>query len=126
MRRIGFTDHALERFASRAGLPTSRRSVIEPIIRDLLLSEGWVVSERPRWARSRNAADLYLQLGDWMLLIGRRDESNADRGRYAIVTVVNGAAGTTWRAAAKRGYILTPPPLPARATKLCRWRPWRR
>lgn len=62
LERCGFTNHAIERFAARAGLRTTNRQIIEPLIRELLLREGTVVSERPRWARSRNRADLYLHL----------------------------------------------------------------
>jgi hypothetical protein len=111
LTHVGFTDHALARFASRAGLAVSRRSVIEPIVRDLLLLEGRVVTERPRWARSHNVADLYLQLGDWMLFIGCREASPGPQ-RYAIVTALAGAAGTTWQVALKRGYVRTPAPPP--------------
>lgn len=105
---IGFTNHALERFASRAGLCVTSRRIVEPIVRDLLLQEGLVVGERPHWARSRNTADLYLQLGEWMLFIGTRDEHPSPR--FAIVTVVNGPTQNTWRGARRRGYIFTPPP----------------
>jgi hypothetical protein len=110
LTRVGFTDHAIERFATRAGLATTIRRVVEPIIRELLLQEGLVVAERPHWARSRNAADLYLQLGEWMLFIGRGETRQAPP--YAIVTVVNGPESTTWPEAVRRGYIFTrPPPL---------------
>jgi hypothetical protein len=108
LERVGFTDHALERFAARAGIPTSRRDVIEPIVRDLLLQEGRVVDARPHWARSQRPADLYLQLGEWMLFIGCRQDGPSTQ--YAIVTVVNGPEGNTWRTALRRGYIFTPPP----------------
>lgn len=106
LNRVGFTDHAIERFATRAGLATGSRHIVEPIIRDLLLQEGLVVAKRPHWARSHNTADLYLQLGEWMLFIGRREPES----HYAIVTVVNGPEDTTWREALRRGYIFTPPP----------------
>jgi hypothetical protein len=106
--QIGFTDHALNRFAGRAGLATSNRAVVEPIVRDLLLQEGLVVAARPHWAHSRNTADLYLQLGEWMLFIGcRQDQPDTP---YAIVTVVNGPEENTWVIALRRGYIFTPPP----------------
>lgn len=108
LARVGFTDHAIERFAIRAGLTTSSRHIVEPIIRDLLLQEGLVVTERPRWARSRNTADLYLQLGEWMLFIGRRQSPQTPN--FAIVTVINGREDTTWRQALRRGYIFTAPP----------------
>lgn len=108
LSRVGFTDHAIERFSARAGLATTSRRVVEPLIRDLLLQEGLVVAERPHWARSRNTADLYLQLGEWMLFIGCRQPSRL--AHYTIVTVVNGPDGTTWRQAVRRGYVFTPPP----------------
>ena len=81
LEQIGFTDHALTRFASRAGMATSSRAVVEPIVRDLLLQEGLVVGARPHWAHSRDTADLYLQLGEWMLFIGCRRNSLARRTR---------------------------------------------
>ncbi len=108
LNRCGFTDHAIERFATRAGLPTTDRRIIEPLIRELLVREGKVVDRRPRWSRSRRGADLYLQLGEWMLFIGCRDRSGSDR--YSIVTVVNGERNTTWNRALRLGYIRTPPP----------------
>jgi Zn-dependent protease with chaperone function len=39
---VGFSDHAVQRFAERAGLGTTLRARVEPIIRDLLLQEGFV------------------------------------------------------------------------------------
>jgi hypothetical protein len=108
LEQVGFTDHALERFAARAGLATDSRAVLEPLIRRLLLREGAVVFERPHWARSRNTADVYLQLGEWMLFIGCRREE--PRRGYAIVTVVNGPRGNDWSHAWRRGYVATPPP----------------
>jgi hypothetical protein len=108
LEQIGFTDHALTRFAGRAGMATSSRALVEPIVRDLLLQEGLVVGARPHWAHSRNTADLYLQLGEWMLFIGCRQEQPGTP--YAIVTVVNGPEENTWRTALRRGYIFTPPP----------------
>ena len=89
-------------------MAASSRAVVEPIVRDLLLQEGLVVAARPHWAHSRNTADLYLQLGEWMLFIGcRQDHQDTS---YAIVTVVNGPEENTWRTAVRRGYIFTPPP----------------
>jgi hypothetical protein len=108
LERCGFTDHVIERFAARAGLRTTNRQIIEPLIRELLLREGTVVSQRPRWSRSRNRADLYLQLGQWMLFIGCKDRRRSDR--YSVVTVVNGEENTTWKRARRLGYIRTPPP----------------
>jgi hypothetical protein len=107
-RSIGFTNHALERFAQRAGIGVSSRQALEPILRDLLNQEGRVVREQPRWARSRNTADAYIQVGEWLLLICRHDEMR--RGAVSVVTIVNGPEGNTWRRALEMGYIATPIP----------------
>jgi hypothetical protein len=108
-RRLGFTDHALERFGQRAGLDARNRATLEPVLRDLLTQEGRVVAARPRWARSQNPADAYIQVGEWLLLICRHDLRRP--GSLTVVTVVNGPAGTTWRRAVDRGLVLTPAPL---------------
>lgn len=107
-RLLGFTDHALERFAERAGLNARSRAAVEPIIRDLLNQEGRFVDEPPHWARSQNRADGYVQVGDWLLLICRHDERRA--GGLTVVTIVNGPEGTTWQRALEMGYIATPLP----------------
>jgi hypothetical protein len=117
---IGFSDDAIERFAERAGLDTTSRARIEPAIRDLLPQEGVVTTQQPRWARSQNTAELYLQLGDWMLFVLRPDRQRS--GCFTAVTVVNGPADDDWAAALRCGYVLTPPPryqaLPPRCTSL--------
>jgi hypothetical protein len=109
LANVGFSDHAIERFASRAGLKTTARRVVEPLVRELLVREGMVVADRPPWARSRNTADLYLQLGEWMLFIAMRAGA-ASRRTFEVVTVVNGAEDTDWRKALRRGYIVSTPP----------------
>lgn len=109
--RVGFTDHAIERFAERAGLDTAERRRIEPIVRDLLMREGRVVRRPPRWYRSSNAADGYLQAGEWLLFICRASRSRG--GAYDVVTVVNNGERTTWSRALDRGLIFTPHPAPA-------------
>jgi len=108
LARLGFTDHAVERFGERAGLHTARRPVLEPIARTVLAAEGRVVRDRPRWARSRNHADLYIQLGEWMLFVACHDRHQS--GRYSVVTVVNGPAENTWPEAVRRGYVGVRPP----------------
>jgi hypothetical protein len=108
--RVGFTDHAIKRFAQRAGLGTSNRRVVEPIVRELLIDEGYVVAERPGWARSRRDAELLLQLGQWMLLIGCRDPRRP--GCYSIVTAIIGEDREGWRRGWRLGLISTPPPMP--------------
>jgi hypothetical protein len=107
--RLGFANHAIERFGERAGLEARDRSTLEPVLRDLLTQEGRVVSDRPRWARSANPADAYIQVGDWLLLICRHDLRRP--GRLTVVTVLNGPRGTTWERALRRGLLGTPPPL---------------
>lgn len=109
--RVGFTDHAIERFAERAGLATAERRRVEPIVRDLLAREGRVVRRPPRWHRSSNAADGYLQAGEWLLFICR--ESRRRPGSYDVVTIVNNGERTTWSTALDRGLIFTPLPAPA-------------
>jgi hypothetical protein len=107
LRHVSFSPHALERFVERAGLPATRYRDVERIIRELLRQEGQVRTEPPDWAPSRNVADLYLQAGDWMLFILRRDRWLP--WRYYCVTTVNGPADNTWQNALRRGYIHTPP-----------------
>jgi len=106
---FGVTDHALQRFAQRAGIDGDARRDIEPILRDLLLTEGTWTAEAPHWARSRKPADTYLQIGTWMCLLGRADPYRG-RGHCSIVTVINGPTDNDWTTALKRGYIRLPPP----------------
>jgi hypothetical protein len=113
---LGFSDHALVRFAERAGLAARDRPTLERLLRDLLVQEGRMVSTRPRWARSRNTADGYAQVGDWLLLICRHDVRRP--GALTVVTVVNGPAGMTWERAWERGLLGTPPPLTLRRPRL--------
>ncbi len=109
--RFGFTDHALARFAERAGIHGDLRLDIQPILRDLLLTEGTWTGQASNWARSSKPADTYLQIGTWMCLLARAD-TYCGRGHYSIVTVVNGPDRNDWATALKRGYIHLPPPPP--------------
>ena len=108
LAQLGITDHAVLRFAQRAGLPAARRGAIEPLMRDLLAREGRIVTTQPRWARSRNEADYYLQVGEWMLFVCRA--SRRRLGNLEVVTVINSRAAPTWEAAVERGLVGTPPP----------------
>ena len=113
---VGFSDHALERFAERAGLPYESRAVLEPVVRDLLLQEGLRVGRPPRWARLREPAPLYLQAGFWLLFVGRPNPRGGPDGR-TITTVINASPDRTWAKALERGDIATPlPRLIARPT----------
>lgn len=67
-----------------------------------------MVHEPPHWARSRNTADAYIQVGEWLLFICRHDELR--RGAVSVVTIINGPAENTWRRALELGYIATPMP----------------
>ncbi len=111
LAHFGFTDHALARFAQRAGIHGDSRRDIEPILRDLLLIEGTWTAQPPHWALSRKPADTYLQIGTWMCLLGRSDTYRG-RGHYSIVTAINGPAHNDWANALKHGYIHLPPPPP--------------
>jgi hypothetical protein len=111
LRSIGFTNHAIERFAERVGLEGSERQQVEPIVRDLLIQEGRMVARPPKWSRSKNEADAYLQAGEWLLFICRVDRRGG--GRFDVVTVINNGNRMTWARAFDRGLIFTPPPLPA-------------
>lgn len=123
---IGFSDHAIERFAQRAGVTPTRRAIVEPLIHDLLLLEGMLTTSAPRWALSRNRAPLYLQLGDWMLFILRPDARHPSR--FVAVTVINRPTDNDWVTALRRGHIGAPPPprlhpLPSGRVD---WRDWLR
>lgn len=54
LRRVHFSVHALEQFADRADIPFTSYCEIELLIRDLLLREGEVKTERPFWSQSSN------------------------------------------------------------------------
>jgi hypothetical protein len=108
LAQLGITDHAVLRFAQRAGLPTARRGAIEPLMRDLLAQEGRIVTTQPRWARSRNEADYYLQVGEWMLFLCRA--SRRRLGNLDVVTVIASREAATWALACERGLVGTPPP----------------
>jgi hypothetical protein len=107
LRRVGFSHHAIERFAERAGLSVRTRAAVEPIIRDLLRQEGLLSTQPPRWARTSDPGELYLQIGEWMAFILRRDARRV--GHYTAVTAINGPPENTWTHALTRGYLATPP-----------------
>jgi hypothetical protein len=113
LARVNFSDHALERFAERVGLPPQPREQLEPIIRGLLLNEGLAVIGPPRWARLRRPAPwepkpMYLQAGFWMLFIARPDPRSGPS--YHLITTVIAAKDRTWSTALQNGQIGTPPP----------------
>lgn len=111
---IGFSDHAIERFAQRAGVTPTRRAIVEPLIRDLLLQEGTITASAP----------LYLQFGDCMLFVLRPGGRNPSR--LVAVTAVNGPSHNDWVTALRRGRIGTPPPPRLKPLPSGRldWRDW--
>jgi hypothetical protein len=109
-QRVQLTWHALEQFAERAQPPCDQESYLRMALRDLALAEGRAVPQAPVWARSRNVADLWIQVGRFLLLICRHDDRRP--GGFSCVTVVNGRPDTTWAVAMVRGWIRLPPPPP--------------
>jgi hypothetical protein len=104
---VHFSNHVLERFAERTGLPLAGRAVLEPIVKDLLLQEGLRVPSPPGWARVRKAP-FYMQAGSWLLFTGRPNP-RAGAGHRTITTVV-ARDDRIWLTALARGEIETPPP----------------
>jgi hypothetical protein len=103
---VGFTDHALLRFAERSGLKFSGRQLLDPIVRDLLSNEGLRVPEPPEGVRLSKEADFYMQAGTWLLFLGY-----GPPGRRSITTVVQIGPKLSWKAALARGRIATPVPI---------------
>ena len=104
---VHFSNHVLERFAQRTGLPLTGRAQLEAIVEDLLLQEGLRVPNQPGWAHVRKAP-FYLQAGSWLLFTGRPNP-RAGAGHRTITTVV-AQQDRTWPSALERGEIETPPP----------------
>jgi len=105
---VGFSDHAIQRFAERTGIRERGRHAVEPLARDLLRQEGLRVPRRPNWAGSRQAP-FYLQVGEWLLFVGRKDT----RGGRILLTTVIAHEDWTWTEALAHGEVGTPPPLRA-------------
>jgi hypothetical protein len=103
LRQVSFSKHAIEQFATRAGLDLASHYDMELLVRELLRHEGRVTTVRPFWSRSSNTADLYLQAGEWMLFILVKNVWRP--WRYTCVTAVNGRDDNTWERALQRGYI---------------------
>lgn len=121
--RIGWTDHALERFCERAGVPRRSRPELEAQLRRLVARDGSVVHDRPPWADSRNEADLFVQIGGWLLVVLMRDE-RGDEHAFTAVTVLGREGWANWPAAHARGLTRVRPPRWARpplAVRVARW-----
>ncbi len=91
---------------------------VEPHVRDLIRSEGFWTTERPRWSRSDTPSDGYLQ-------IGRMCGFPAVIHSHEIVlTTCTNGRDTTWEDALTRGYTLMPKPFIYRAPQLLRSPSW--
>ncbi|MEV4421676.1 hypothetical protein AB0L40_17090 [Patulibacter sp. NPDC049589] len=117
--RIGWSDHALERFCERAGVPERPRAQLEAELKRLVARDGSVVPDRPRWADSRNEADLFVQIGGWLLVVLMRDERGRE-GTYTAVTVLGREGWADWPAAHARGLTRVRPPRWARPSLVAR------
>jgi hypothetical protein len=106
---LTFSDHAIARFAERAGVPSAGRDQLEALARALLWHEGRLMPYRPPWANSHSRADLYLQVGDWMLFIA---EANPRPGEadYVVVTAITRQRDANWTEAYRRGHVRLAPP----------------
>jgi hypothetical protein len=111
--RIGFSEHALERFCERGGVPARPRPELERALRALVARDGRVVHDRPRWADSRRDADVFVQVGGWLLLVLMRDPRRGDEA-YTAVTVLGREGITSWPAAHRHGLTRVRPPRWAR------------
>jgi hypothetical protein len=111
--RIGYSDHALERFCERGGVPVRSRTELEGALRALVARDGRVVLDRPRWATSRRDADVFVQVGGWLLLVLMRDPRRGDEA-FTAVTVLGREGVTSWPAAHEHGLTRVRPPRWAR------------
>jgi hypothetical protein len=103
---VGFTSHALQRFVQRSGLPDRGRDATETLLHGLFAAEGAVRYERPYWAPSRRRADVFLQLGNWMVFPAVATNVGA-AGEYLVVTAITSMTHGTWRTAVHAGLIQT-------------------
>jgi hypothetical protein len=117
--RIGWSDHALERFCERAGVPARPRPELEAQLRRLVARDGSVVPDRPRWADSRNDADLFVQIGGWLLVVLMRDDRRGEDA-FTAVTILGREGWASWPAAHARGLTRVKPPRWARPSLIAR------
>lgn len=117
--KIGWTDHALERFCERAGVPERPRPELEAQLRRLVARDGSVVPDRPRWADSSNVADVFVQVGGWLLVVLMRDDRRGDEA-YSAVTILGREGWADWPAAYAGGLTRVRPPRWARPSMLAR------
>lgn len=118
--RIGFSDHALERFCERGGVPERSREVLDRALRELIARDGRVVHDRPPWATSRRDADLFVQIGRWLLIV-LVDDDRRPEGAYTAVTILGREGFASWARAYDQELVSVRPPRWARPRV-----PWRR
>ena len=82
------------------------RAHVQPVIRDLLISEGFWATERPRWSQSRTPSDAHVQIGGLCYWPAARDPGQPG---VTLTTCTNGR-DITWDIALDRGYTLMPKP----------------
>jgi hypothetical protein len=80
-------------------------ATVEPCVIDLIRSEGFWATNRPRWSQSRTPSDAYLQIGRLCLWPTVKD------GPKLVLTTCTNGKGTTWDTALDRHYTLMPQPL---------------
>jgi hypothetical protein len=78
------------------------RAHVEPLIRDLLICEGFWATERPRWSQSRTPSDAHVQIGGLCYWPAARDPGQPG---VTLTTCTNGR-DITWDLALQRGYTL--------------------
>jgi hypothetical protein len=117
--RIAWTDHALERFCERGGVPVRPRPELEAQLRRLVAADGSVVLDRPRWADSRNDADCFVQVGGWLLVVLMQSDRGGPEDVVAV-TVLGREGWADWSAAHARGLTRVRPPRWARPSLLAR------
>jgi hypothetical protein len=111
--RIGYSDHALQRFCERGGVPARSRAELEGALRALVARDGRVVHDRPRWAHSRRDADVFVQVGGWLLLVLMRDPRRGEDA-FTAVTVLGREGITSWPSAHQHRLTRVRPPRWAR------------
>lgn len=94
------------------------RTHVEPLIRDLLMCEGFWATERPRWSQSRTPSDAHVQIGGLCYWPAAKDPGHHT---VTLTTCTNGR-NITWETALERSYTLIPKPytqrVPARVKAL--------
>jgi hypothetical protein len=96
------------------------RAHVEPLIRDLLICEGFWATERPRWSQSQTPSDAHVQIGGLCYWPAARDPGHPG---VTLTTCTNGR-DVTWDMALQRGYTLIPKPYTQRVPAQVRAPGW--